>query len=88
MRDVDMTIDELRDDTDRFDKAAEIAEEIDYDDLYDPVDELCPTCGGDGWDIVGVDWDSDDYINGPYDGQITRCPNCKGSGLAKDCWYW
>lgn len=88
MSDTDMTVKELRDEIDRFDKAAEIAEEIDYDDLYDPGDEPCHTCGGDGWGIVGVDWDSDDPINGPYDGEIEKCPNCKGSGLAKDCWYW
>jgi len=50
--------------------------------------EPCHTCGGDGWGIVGKDWDSDDYINGPYDGEITECPNCRGTGLEKDCWYW
>jgi hypothetical protein len=54
----------------------------------EPNEELCHTCGGDGWGIVGVDWESDDPINGPYDGEIEKCPNCGGSGLAKDCWYW
>ena len=62
-----------------------VDEEFDYDD---PDLELCHTCRGDGWGIVGVDWDSDDYINGPYDGQVTPCPNCGGSGLEKDCTYW
>lgn len=59
----------------------------DFDD-DDPDLELCHTCGGDGWGIVGVDWDSDDYINGPYDGEVTPCPNCGSSGLEKDCTYW
>ena len=48
----------------------------------------CWTCGGQGWGFVGTDWDSDDPINGPYDGEAETCPNCLGSGLAKDCWYW
>jgi hypothetical protein len=51
-------------------------------------EERCWTCGGDGWGIVGVDWECDDYVNGPYPGEFERCPNCGGSGLAKDCWYW
>jgi len=59
----------------------------DFDD-DDPDLELCHTCRGDGWGIVGVDWDSDDYINGPYDGEVSPCPNCGGSGLEKDCTYW
>ena len=53
-----------------------------------PENELCWTCGGDGWGVVGLDWDCDDYVNGPYPGEVERCPNCGGSGLAKDCWYW
>jgi hypothetical protein len=51
-------------------------------------DTSCWTCGGEGWGIVGVNWDSDDYINGPYDGDIQQCPNCRGSGQLKDCWYF
>lgn len=48
----------------------------------------CHTCGGEGWGIVGVHWDSDDPVNGPYPSEVEKCPNCLGSGLAKDCWYW
>ena len=59
----------------------------DYDDEPDP-DRWCHTCGGDGWGVTGTDWDCDDPINGPYDGEIEKCPNCRGSGLAKDCRYW
>jgi hypothetical protein len=48
----------------------------------------CHYCGGDGWGIVGTDWDTDDAINGPYDGEVQRCPCCHGSGKAKDCTFW
>lgn len=49
---------------------------------------LCHYCGGDGYGIVGTDWDSDDPVNGPYDGEIEKCPCCNGSGKAKDCTFW
>ena len=59
------------------------------------MDEDCPVCndrchycGGDGFGIIGVDWDSDDAINGPYDGEIEQCPCCSGTGDAKDCVFW
>jgi len=58
------------------------------DDEYDPENALCTYCGGEGWGIVGVNWDSDDPINGPYDGDIERCPNCHGSGFARDMTFW
>ena len=54
----------------------------------DDEDQLCHQCDGDGWGIVGVDWDPDDYINGPYVGEIERCTCCGGSGKAEDCTYW
>lgn len=50
--------------------------------------ERCWQCDGEGWGIVGEDWESDDPINGPYDGETERCPCCNGSGNAKDCRYW
>lgn len=61
-----------------------------YDDYDGPSDlsDRCHYCGGDGWGIVGCDWNSDDPINGPYDGEIERCPCCHGSGKAKDCTFW
>jgi len=58
------------------------------DDCSECGGESCHTCGGEGWGIVGCDWDSDDPINGPYDGEVQRCWNCKGSGDAKDCWFF
>ncbi len=55
----------------------------------DPDREFnCWHCGGEGWGIIGDDWDSSDPINGPYDGEVQRCPCCGGSGDAKDCTFW
>lgn len=63
-------------------------DEWDDDDFdYDP-DRNCHYCGGEGWGVVGCDWDCDDPINGPYDGEIERCPCCHGSGKAEDCTFW
>ena len=67
----------------------EYDEYVEYggDDERDRV-LACPTCNGQGWGFVGTDWDSDDPINGPYDGESETCWNCHGSGRAKDCWLW
>ena len=59
----------------------------DWDD-GDDEERRCWRCGGEGYGMVGLDWDSDDPINGPYDGEVVKCNCCGGSGLAKDCWYW
>lgn len=60
-----------------------------YDELFDDEDDDgCSFCGGDGWGIVGTDWDTDDAINGPSDGEVEKCPNCGGSGDAKDMTFW
>ncbi len=54
------------------------------DDEPDP-ESRCHTCGGDGFVFNVAEetgrhgWDTE----GAGD-----CPNCKGSGLAIDCWYW
>jgi len=53
------------------------------DDIGDE-DNLCHYCDGDGWGIVGLDWDCEDGVNGPYNGETERCPNCHGSGLSND----
>lgn len=62
----------------------------DDQDWYDgdPDSQHCHYCGGEGYGMVGCDWDSDDPINGPYDGEIQKCPCCRGSGDAKDCTFW
>ena len=48
----------------------------------------CWYCGGEGYGLVGVDWDCSDGINGPYDGESERCPCCHGSGKADDESFW
>lgn len=58
------------------------------DDDCPACNPCCHYCGGEGWGIIGVDWDTDDAINGPYDGEVEKCPCCHGSGLAKDCTFW
>lgn len=63
--------------------------EQDDDYEYDDDESAeCSYCGGEGWGIVGVDWDTDDAINGPYDGETETCPNCGGSGDAEDMTFW
>ncbi len=62
----------------------------DYDSFGDDFDEdrFCHYCDGEGFGIVGTDWDCSDGVNGPYDGEVERCPCCGGSGMAKDCAFW
>lgn len=57
---------------------------------YDPDDDLdygadCQTCGGEQIeecdDILGC------FVKG-CDGNYHTCPNCKGSGRARDQWFW
>ena len=64
----------------------EYEEDPGFDEDDDERD--CSYCGGEGWGIVGTDWDTDDAINGPYDGEIEKCPNCGGSGDADDMTFW
>jgi hypothetical protein len=64
-----------------------LLEEDEGGPMDDPEDR-CWYCGGEGWGIIGTDWDADDPINGPYDGAVEKCPCCKGSGRAKDCTFW
>lgn len=73
----------LRDDAD----FGEEAEEPDFDEGVE-IGEPCHYCGGKGHGIVGVDWESDDPINGPYEGESEECPCCGGSGSAEDCKFW
>jgi hypothetical protein len=48
----------------------------------------CQTCQGDGFcecedsDSAEGCWEAD------CDGTLHTCPNCKGSGLAKNQWYF
>lgn len=54
----------------------------------DDSEETCHYCHGAGWGVIGTDWDCDDPINGPYDGETERCPCCGSSGKAEDCTFW
>ena len=63
-------------------------EDFDEDFVDEDEDRTCHYCDGDGWGIVGTDWDSDDPINGPYDGKVQQCPCCHGSGKAEDATFW
>ena len=71
--------------------------DIDLDDEYDDYQDCdidnsqrtrCYYCNGEGYGIVGTDWESDDPINGPYDGETTKCPCCHGTGKAEDETFW
>lgn len=55
---------------------------------YDDEERACWHCHGEGYGVIGDDWDCDDPINGPYDGEVQRCPCCNGTGNAKDCTFW
>lgn len=58
------------------------------DDRYDDEDvAICWRCDGEGFGVVGLDWDNDDPINDD-DGDAETCDCCGGSGLAEDCVYW
>lgn len=59
---------------------------LDWD--FDEETALCHYCDGDGWGIVGTDWDCEDGVNGPYSGEIEECPCCGGSGKERDATFW
>jgi hypothetical protein len=61
---------------------------IEIDDLDEEEHAACHYCDGDGWGIVGLNWDCDDPVNGPYDGEIEVCPCCGGSGKEADATFW
>jgi len=62
--------------------------ETDYEADELDTERDCWRCGGEGYGIVGCDWDPEDAINGPYPGEIEQCSCCHGTGKASDCWYW
>jgi len=65
------------------------ADDHEFEDDYDDRDPEAPchTCGGEGLGIIGEDWPARDIDLGRC-GEVEDCPNCRGSGLAKDCTYW
>ena len=63
-----------------------MCEVYDYDE--DEKDDLCPTCGGDGfaeYDDCPEAWGEDTPSLANH---LIVCPNCGGSGLARDCAVW
>lgn len=42
------------------------------DEYFDDELENCWYCNGEGWGIIGLDWDCEDPINGPFDGEAER----------------
>lgn len=48
----------------------------------------CTECGGDGCGILGHDFPNIDPLWDGPDGDVIDCPNCGGSGLAKDMTHW
>lgn len=59
-------------------KPLSAAEDEDYDDGVEPE---CHTCGGDG--CLEANEAHCDWVN--YGDELVTCPNCRGSGLLKDC---
>lgn len=55
-----------------------------YEDDYGPEPE-CHTCGGSGW-VESLAEERGDWLC--YEDKPGDCPNCKGSGLRKDCTYF
>lgn len=58
------------------------------DPADDGYDASCMTCGGEGHKECD-DFDSSEGCwTHPACMGYGFCPNCRGSGLAKDQWYW
>lgn len=55
----------------------------DYD-LDDGEEHRCMTCGGEGWEWCEDQNSSEGCWARDCDGTAHTCPNCDGSGLAKD----
>ena len=64
--------------------------DVDYHDDYDDAADggPCQTCGGDGFEECEDTDSAEGCWIADCDGEIHTCPNCNGSGLAKDQWYW
>jgi DnaJ-class molecular chaperone len=56
----------------------------DEDCDYDDDGGVCQTCHGEGY--LEANEAHCDWIN--YGDDLVRCPNCNGSGDAKDQWFW
>ena len=64
---------------------------IAYDESgYSEYDDepACQTCGGEGFEVCEDVNSSEGCWESDCNGDIHTCSNCRGSGLAKDQWYW
>lgn len=55
---------------------------------FDYDDDRCMTCQGDGFEECETTNSAEGCWESDCDGDFHLCPNCKGSGLAKDQWFW
>lgn len=51
-------------------------------------DDPCVTCGGDGFEACEDQFSSEGCWEPGCSGDLHRCPNCRGSGRAKDQRFW
>ena len=67
---------------------SEVGEPQDYE--YDDYDDEpgCMTCGGEGYEECEDVNSSEGCWEADCNGIIHTCPNCRGSGKAKDQRFW
>lgn len=58
------------------------------DEYISGEDDGCWQCGGEGYVIWGCDIDIHDPFWDPAEGEVTKCPCCRGTGELKDCLYF
>lgn len=56
--------------------------------MWDRYVTHCQTCGGDGFEFCEDTDSAEGCWVGDCDGEVHTCPNCRGSGRAKDQWFW
>lgn len=64
------------------------ADFVEYDIDDEPAESRCQTCGGDGFEWCEDQNSAEGCWAADCDGTAHTCPNCRGSGLAKDQWFW
>jgi hypothetical protein len=59
----------------------------DYEDFM-AEERNCQSCHGEGWEECQDSNTAEGCWIKDCDGDTHTCGNCRGSGLAKDQWYW
>ena len=59
-----------------------------FEDEHDPDARSCMTCRGEGWEWCEDTNSSEGCWEPDCDGEAHTCPNCYGSGDAKDQRFW